>query len=228
MSAGNSMPSPDRVPPAREPEAKKRKRLKIVGLGCGIPFGLFMLLGVIGSLTGPPKTANATHASPTPKVPVPAASAAAPSTAPAAPNTPAPSAAATSPTSNPSPDPKPSTAQPSAAASPGTAAQAAAGAPQATPAPASPTTPTTTGCTPTRDIIVRFVVPGLPPSSELLGDVAVATCEPTFQSLEKTSPKNPGYCTEAAWASDNPGYQDDVTPAPPLKKVQVAYGPACT
>ncbi|MEU9077857.1 hypothetical protein [Kitasatospora sp. NPDC048538] len=70
-------------------------------------------------------------------------------------------------------------------------------------------------------------MPGLPPSSELLGAYAIATCEPTFENLERTAPKEPGYCTQAAWASDNPGYDTDVTPAPPLKKVQVFFGPAC-
>ncbi|MGW4047340.1 hypothetical protein [Streptomyces sp. NPDC004721] len=53
------------------------------------------------------------------------------------------------------------------------------------------------------------------------------TCENTFQLLQHTSPTEAGDCTEAAWASDNPGYDADAIPAARLKKVQVAIGPAC-
>ncbi|MEU9979524.1 hypothetical protein [Streptomyces sp. NPDC051014] len=49
----------------------------------------------------------------------------------------------------------------------------------------------------------------------------------TFESLPRTSSTEAGYCTEAAWASDNPGYNADATPAARLKKVQVSVGPAC-
>ncbi|WP_146259283.1 hypothetical protein [Streptomyces tateyamensis] len=83
------------------------------------------------------------------------------------------------------------------------------------------------GCGPTRDLIVRYVVPGLPSSAQVLGNHVITTCQDTMVELQSTSPKESGYCTEAAWASDNPGYDADATPAAPLKKVQVAYGPAC-
>ncbi|MER7671829.1 hypothetical protein ABTY61_25685 [Kitasatospora sp. NPDC096128] len=170
---------------------------------------MLMVIGIIGSIVDPlPKNTAAGAPAAQPK--------------PAAPAT---SVAATVPT--PSPDPAPNTARPPAPAAPSSAAKAQPTAPQAPPAPASPTTPATTDCGPNRDIIVRYITPGLPPSSSLLGEYAIATCEPTFQSLEKTSPKEAGFCTQAAWASDNPGYEADVTPAPPLKKIQVAYGPAC-
>jgi hypothetical protein len=53
------------------------------------------------------------------------------------------------------------------------------------------------------------------------------TCEPTMEWFKHTSPTKAGYCTEAAWASDNPGYITDAEPAKRLKKVQVAIGPAC-
>jgi hypothetical protein len=94
-------------------------------------------------------------------------------------------------------------------------------------APSSSTYDVAGPCGVIRDIIVRFVTPDLPPSAEELGNYTIATCEPTFQSLEETSPKEPGYCTQAAWASDNPGYDAEASPAAPLKNVQVAYGPAC-
>ncbi|MET7775357.1 hypothetical protein ABZU94_13960 [Streptomyces mirabilis] len=82
-------------------------------------------------------------------------------------------------------------------------------------------------CSPTRDVDVWMKVPGLPDSAQVLGNYNLATCETTFQTMQKTSPTGPGYCTEAAWASDNPGYNADATPAKRLKKVQAAVGPAC-
>ncbi|MFE2971873.1 hypothetical protein ACFXKC_51605 [Streptomyces sp. NPDC059340] len=82
-------------------------------------------------------------------------------------------------------------------------------------------------CEPTRDVIAWYKTPGLPDSAQVLGNYYLATCETTFQSLTHTSPTGPGYCTEAAWASDNPGYNADATPAKRLKKVQVVIGPAC-
>ncbi|MFE3522235.1 hypothetical protein ACFXOD_11675 [Streptomyces sp. NPDC059161] len=82
-------------------------------------------------------------------------------------------------------------------------------------------------CPPTRDIIVWVKVPDVPASAQELGNYNAATCESTFTWLEQTSPKEAGDCLEAAWASDNPGYNVDAEPAPRLKKVQVAVGPAC-
>lgn len=70
-------------------------------------------------------------------------------------------------------------------------------------------------------------VPGIPNSAQVVGNYAQMNCEPTFQNLTHTSPTGPGYCTEAAWASDNPGYNADAEPAVRLKKVQVSVGPAC-
>ncbi|WP_406507638.1 hypothetical protein [Streptomyces sp. NBC_00212] len=67
----------------------------------------------------------------------------------------------------------------------------------------------------------------MPASAQELGDYNAATCESTFTWLEQTSPKEAGDCLEAAWASDNPGYNVDAEPAKRLKKVQVAVGPAC-
>ncbi|MEV6118707.1 hypothetical protein AB0L59_41145 [Streptomyces sp. NPDC052109] len=67
----------------------------------------------------------------------------------------------------------------------------------------------------------------MPDSAQELGNYNLATCESTFKFLQETSPKSAGACTEAAWASDNPGYNTDAEPAKRLKKVQVAIGPAC-
>jgi hypothetical protein len=86
------------------------------------------------------------------------------------------------------------------------------------------------GCShtsPTRDVIVWYKAPGLPNSAQVLGNYDLVTCETTFKSLTHTSPTGPGYCTEAAWASDNPGYNADASPAKRIKNAQVVIGPAC-
>lgn len=79
----------------------------------------------------------------------------------------------------------------------------------------------------TRDLIVRMISPNLPPSSEELGEVDYSKCASTLDTLGDTSPTDPGYCTQVAWASDNPAYKADTTPAPPLKKIIEQFGPAC-
>ncbi|MDB4872549.1 MAG: hypothetical protein JWL97_3553 [Gemmatimonadales bacterium] len=79
----------------------------------------------------------------------------------------------------------------------------------------------------TRDLIVRMVVPHLPPAAEVLGDVDYGNCRSTLETLPNASPHDPGYCTQIAWASDNRGYNADATPAARLKKVILAIGPAC-
>lgn len=63
--------------------------------------------------------------------------------------------------------------------------------------------------------------------AEVLGSYVVATCQTTFDMVKTTSPTEAGACTEAAWASDNPGYNADADPAKRPKDVQVAIGPAC-
>lgn len=83
-------------------------------------------------------------------------------------------------------------------------------------------------CGPERDVIVWYKVPGVPDdSAQVVGNYNLITCETTFHELQKDSPTGAGYCTEAAWASDNPGYNADADRAARLKKVQVSVGPAC-
>ncbi|MFJ8798512.1 hypothetical protein [Streptomyces sp. NPDC102487] len=82
-------------------------------------------------------------------------------------------------------------------------------------------------CSSPRDVIVWSKVPGLADSSQRLGGYNLATCETTFDSLRHTSPTQAGYCTLAAWASDNPGYDTDAAPAKRPKAVQVSVGPDC-
>ncbi|MEU8031329.1 hypothetical protein AB0C13_22260 [Streptomyces sp. NPDC049099] len=83
------------------------------------------------------------------------------------------------------------------------------------------------GCGPERDVIVWYRVSGGDDSAQVIGNYNVATCQTTFDELQKDSPTGEGYCTEAAWASDNPGYDADATPAKRLKYVQVSVGPSC-
>lgn len=82
-------------------------------------------------------------------------------------------------------------------------------------------------CPPTRDVLVWTKFDGVPAAAAELGNYNAATCEPMFNWLTETSPTNAGDCTEAAWASDNPGYNVDADPAPKLKHIQLEIGPAC-
>lgn len=94
---------------------------------------------------------------------------------------------------------------------------------------AAPASSSPTGCNlkTQRDVIVRYVTPDLPPSAQTLGDVNLALCETTFDSLAKTTSTDAGFCTTAAFADDNVGYNPDAVPAPPLRKVQAQAGAAC-
>lgn len=102
-------------------------------------------------------------------------------------------------------------------------APAVTGKPTSTPSTPSPVK----SCPPTRQVIVWTRVPGAPNSARVLGNYNAATCETTFKWLQDSSPAGPGYCTEAAYARDNPGYDVDASPAPHPKGVRVAVGGAC-
>lgn len=201
-------------PPAWQPppprQVSGRRKLKIAGIGCGSVVLALIVIGGIAAAVDPPKKTDATTpvavtqsavaivtASSSPPAPSPTPTPA-PTTASPTPATPSP----TTPSPKPTPKPKPKPVKAKAKPSP-------------------------TGCEPTRDVIVRYVQPGSPSTAQTLGNYNLATCEPTFDWLQEASPMDPGYCTTAAWASDNPGYNTDASPAKPLKKVQVAYGPAC-
>jgi hypothetical protein len=115
--------------------------------------------------------------------------------------------------------------------------------PATTPATTPPTTPPTTAaavakakpkpkpkatdCGPGRDVYVWMKVDGVEPQAQELGDYSNCGRQSTFDMIRTTSPTDPGACTEAAWASDNPGYNADADPAKRLKHVQVSIGPAC-
>lgn len=113
-----------------------------------------------------------------------------------------------------------------------TETQPASGKPTAHPSSASPSTaaaaPEPSCALPNgQDVLVRYIVPGLQPAAQELGEVDLAQCESTLDYIAQTSPMGDGYCTQVAWASDNPGYNPDTLPAPPLKKVVEAVGGGC-
>jgi hypothetical protein len=69
------------------------------------------------------------------------------------------------------------------------------------------------------DLIIWERAPRLPDSALKVGDVDGVNCKPTLDDWKAGEPTGPGYCAKIAWASDNPGYDTDVRPAPALKKV---------
>lgn len=75
------------------------------------------------------------------------------------------------------------------------------------------------------DVVVWYKVPGVPGSAQVIGNDNLVSCETTFRSVQTTSSNQSGYCTEAAWASDNPGYNADADVPRCLERVQVAVGP---
>ncbi|GJO51411.1 hypothetical protein NJB1604_39430 [Mycobacterium marinum] len=73
----------------------------------------------------------------------------------------------------------------------------------------------------TRDLIIWQRWPWLQDGAfaTKVGDVDLVHCEPTLDTWRAGEPTGPGYCSKIAWASDNPDYDVDVRPAPPLKSV---------
>jgi hypothetical protein len=91
---------------------------------------------------------------------------------------------------------------------------------------AAATTPGPT-CAPGPDMLERVVIPGLPATTQDLGSVNLGTCQTLIQSLPAEAGTEAGECTTIAWLSDNPNYDVNATPAPPLKKIQASAGPGC-
>lgn len=90
-------------------------------------------------------------------------------------------------------------------------------------------------CGPGPDLIEWAVVPGTAPIASALGSYDSSECrregrQSTLDMLRQTSPTGAGYCTLAALASDNPGYEDkyiygSATADPPRPKhVVLAVG----
>jgi hypothetical protein len=84
----------------------------------------------------------------------------------------------------------------------------------------------------TGDILVRTTTNGQPAATQQLGgawtwDTRTRTCTTAVRAVIATASPTTGNCTEVAYSSSNPGYKLTVSPAPPLKKVVAAKGPAC-
>ena len=84
----------------------------------------------------------------------------------------------------------------------------------------------------TGDILVRTTTNGQPAATQQLGgawtwDTRTRSCTTAVRAVIATASPASGNCTEVAYSSSNPGYKLTVSPAPPLKKVVAAKGPAC-
>lgn len=82
------------------------------------------------------------------------------------------------------------------------------------------------------DIFVRMLVPTLGWQAQRLGgewtwNAATRTCMTSVETMIYTAPTEAGNCTQVAYASSNPGYNADATPAGPLKHVIAEAGPGC-
>jgi len=104
--------------------------------------------------------------------------------------------------------------------------RAAAGA-AATAHPAAPSPSQSCKLTTTFDYIERTVWPPLAPSADEIGNTDYVNCESSLAEFAATAGQAQGECTTIALASDNPGYNADANPAPPLKHVIASAGPGC-
>jgi hypothetical protein len=82
------------------------------------------------------------------------------------------------------------------------------------------------------DILVRMTTNGQPAVTQQLGgawtwNTRSHRCDTPVQAVLSTASGNAGSCTQVAYAASNPGYRLTVAPAPPLKKILGAKGPAC-
>jgi hypothetical protein len=82
------------------------------------------------------------------------------------------------------------------------------------------------------DIYVRWTDPGVPWTAQELGgewvwNVALGKCLTSVQMEIAASPPGAGNCTQVGYVADNPCYDVNATPAPPLKDVAAETGPAC-
>lgn len=101
--------------------------------------------------------------------------------------------------------------------------------PQPTALSNSPTTPLAISCSlqVTRDVLLRVAGPQEPAETQRLGDVDFVHCRHTVDDVSTLAPQAPGYCSTVAYASDNPGYDENQVPSRPLQAVIASSGPGC-
>jgi hypothetical protein len=79
----------------------------------------------------------------------------------------------------------------------------------------------------TFDYIVRDDDPGAQVLADEIGNVDFGNCTSSLEDFAATAGQAQGECTTIAKASDNPGYDVNKIPAPPLKDVISESGPGC-
>ncbi len=80
--------------------------------------------------------------------------------------------------------------------------------------------PTTTCNLPTASsLIIWQHAPGGDATASYVNESDLINCRPKLETWRAGQPTSPGYCSKIAWATDNPGYAQGVSPAPPLRKV---------
>jgi hypothetical protein len=77
-----------------------------------------------------------------------------------------------------------------------------------------------------------MVTPGTATEAQELGgewrwDWTTGKCLTSVQLTIATAPTEPGECTTVGYVADNPGYDVNGTPAPPLPDVADEAGPGC-
>ena len=79
----------------------------------------------------------------------------------------------------------------------------------------------------TFDYIERDDDPGASVLAAEIGNVDLENCTPSLSDFTAEAGQAAGECTTIAKASDNPGYNLNAVPAPPLKDVIESAGPGC-
>jgi len=75
--------------------------------------------------------------------------------------------------------------------------------------------------------IVRDDDPGASVLASDVGNADYGNCTTMLSNFAATVGQAAGECTTVALASDNPGYNVNAVPAPPLKGVIMSAGPGC-
>ncbi|MBR7838034.1 hypothetical protein KDL01_32475 [Actinospica durhamensis] len=78
-----------------------------------------------------------------------------------------------------------------------------------------------------QDLIVRDDDPQASIIASEIGEVDLGNCVTELSEFQQTAGQGAGECTTIAWAKDNPGYDANSVPAPPLKDVIESAGPGC-